>query len=515
VVALIGSKPTRPRRRWNGWERLVYLGALVSVAILGFTAFYPVLAWGRKILTALGPYMRQYWFADDREETPYNRITRNWVYKTSRGERNNVGFGSQADMDSVGSVVFLPSTFTNKAAHLGEEVGHAFRRIVGGRGDVMPVPMPNFVYISGMSYGALSRRAIAALNLGAQQAGIFHNTGEGGLAPAHEQGGDLIFQIGTAKFGLRDDNGRLDDRLLADAGAHPQVRMFEIKLAQGAKPGKGGMLLKEKITEEIARIRKVPMGEDVHSSPRHVEFDDVPGLFDFIDHVRSVVQKPVGIKMVIGHPREITGIAEYMAKDLNRGPDFITIDGGEGGTGAAPLVLASHAGLPLKQALAVADRTLREYGVRDHLALFASGKIATPADVAVAMALGADAVGVARGFMLALGCIQALHCHSGNCPTGIATPDEGHQRAIDVEAAAKRVATYATTLMKETLMLAESCGYQDPTQIKPEDVMVQIEPGRFECLSDLTMVRLPTKVTEANIDSSEPAEGEVHGYHHH
>ena len=450
---------------------------------------FPVLAWGRKILSSLGPFLRQYWFSNDREETPYNRITRDWIYQTARGKRNNIGFGSQSDMDSVGSIIFLPATFTNKAAHLGEEVGHAFRRIIGGRCECMPVPMPNFLYVSGMSYGALSPRAITALNLGAQKTGIFHNTGEGGVARAHGQGGDLIYQIGTAKYGIRNDEAELDPELLAEVAANPQVKLFEIKLAQGAKPGKGGMLLKEKITEEIARIRKIPMGEDAHSPPRHAEFDDVAGLFDFIDRVRSITRKPTGIKMVIGHPTEIDSIAEAMARDPNRGPDFITIDGGEGGTGAAPLVLASHAGLPLKQALALADRTLRKHGVRDDMALFASAKIATPADVAVAMALGADAVGVARGFLMALGCIQSLKCHTGECPTGIATPNESAQKAIDIEAAADRVARYAKALIKETQMLAESCGYTDPSQLTPHDVMIQVEPGRFEYLADLSMVK--------------------------
>lgn len=449
---------------------------------------YPVLAWGRKSLTALGPFLRQYWFADDRSETPYNRITRNWIYQTARGESNNIGFGSQLDMDSVGSIVFLPSTFTNKATHLGDEVGHAFRRIIGGRGDIMPVPMHNFLYISAMSYGSLSRRAVAALNRGAGKADIFHNTGEGGLASAHDEGGSLIFQVGTAKYGIRDDDGNLDDRLLADVAGHPQVKLLEIKLAQGAKPGKGGMLLKEKVTAEIAAMRKIPIGEDAYSPPRHAEFDDVHGLFDFIDHVRSIAQKPVGIKMVIGHPEEIELVAAKMAEDLNRGPDFITIDGGEGGTGAAPMVLASHAGLPLKHALAIADRTLRRHAVRDHLALFASGKIATPADVAVAMALGADVVGIARGFLFAIGCIQALRCHTGDCPAGICTPGEIAQKAIDVEAAGDRIATYAKTLIKETQMLAESCGYTDPTQISPHDVMIQVEPGRLEYLDQLSMI---------------------------
>ena len=477
------------------WLTLFVIGALVLLFIHDkiqtsepFLRRFPVLGWGRKLLVALGPYMRQYWFANDREETPYNRITRNWVYQTSKGERNNIGFGSQQDMDAVGSIVFLPTTFTNKAAHLGDEVGHAFRRIIGGRGDAKPVPLQNFLYISGMSYGALSENAVTALNLGAKKAGVFHNTGEGGLAAAHLQGGKLIFQIGTAKYGIRDDNGKLDDDLLAEVGRNENVQLFEIKLAQGAKPGKGGMLLKQKVTEEIARIRKIPMGEDAYSPPRHEEFSDVNGLFDFIDHVRAVVKKPVGIKMVIGHPHEIESIAVKIAEDLNRGPDFITIDGGEGGTGAAPLVLASHCGMPLKQALAITDRVLKKHKVRDHLALFASGKIATPADVAVAMALGADVVGISRGFLLALGCVQALKCHTGECPSGIATQSKSAQKALHVEAASDRVATYATTLIKEAQMLAESCGYSDPTQLKPTDVMLQVEPGRFEYLADLSVI---------------------------
>jgi glutamate synthase domain-containing protein 2 len=265
--------------------------------------------------------------------------------------------------------------------------------------------------------------------------------------------------------------------------------LVEIKLAQGAKPGKGGMLLKEKLTPEIAKIRKLPMGQDAFSPPRHVEFSDVDGLFDFIDLVRQTARKPVGIKMVIGQPGEIISIAAKMAEDPERGPDFITIDGGEGGSGAAPLVLASHMGLPLKQGLAMAHRTLKEHGMRDHVALFASGKIAKPSDVAVAMALGADAVGIARGFLLALGCIQSLKCHTGECPTGIATPNERAQRDIDVDAASDRVATYAKILMKETQMLAESCGYSDPSQFAPKDVMIMTEPGRYQPLAKLSALK--------------------------
>jgi glutamate synthase domain-containing protein 2 len=301
---------------------------------------FPVLIYGRKILVALGPLLRQYLFLYDRQETPYNRITRNSVHQTSRGKRNNIGFGSQADLDRVGSIVFLPATFTNTTARHGDEVGHGLGRVIGGRGDARPMPMPQYVYISGMSFGALSRRTIAALNQGARKAGLVHNTGEGGVSAAYGQGGGLIFQIGTAKYGIRDDHGRLDDRCLAEVAAHPQVKLFEIKLAQGAKPGQGGMLLKEKITKEIADIRKIPMGQDAFSPPSHAEFTDVKGLYRFIEHVRAATRKPVGIRMVIGRPGEIESIAGEMASDPNTGPDFITIDGREGGTGAAPLVLA-------------------------------------------------------------------------------------------------------------------------------------------------------------------------------
>lgn len=447
---------------------------------------FPVLIWGRKILVKMGPLLRQYLFLNDQEETPYNRITRNWVYETSKGTRNTIGFGSQIDMDKVGTTLIMPATFTNTKSKAGDAVSRAYKKVIGEHTGVEPVVLNHFVNISAMSYGALSYRAHAALNKGAQMAGIMHNTGEGSLAPCHEYGGgDLIFQIGTAKYGIRDEEGNMDDELLAEMAKHPQVKMFEIKLAQGAKPGKGGMLLKEKITEEISKIRKVPMGKDAYAPARHKEFSDVDGLFDFIDRVRKIVNKPVGIKMVIGHTSEIEDIASKMSKEPGRGPDYIVIDGGDGGTGAAPYVLSSYAGLPMKQAVAVADWALRHHNVRDKVILFASGKIATPIEVAVAMALGADAIYMARGFMLALGCIQALECHTNNCPTGIATQNKKLERALDIESAAKRVATYADTLYKETQMLAESCGYESPSDITPDDIMVVTSPGHLDFLSEL------------------------------
>jgi glutamate synthase domain-containing protein 2 len=446
---------------------------------------FPVVIWGRKLLIHLGPLLRQYLFSDDKEEAPYNRITRKWIYESSRGARNTIGFGSQVDMDQVGTTLIMPATFTNKKSKNGEEVGHAYKKEIGKFTGVTPVTLTHFVHISGMSYGALSERSHMALNKGAKMAGILHNIGEGGLAPCHEQGGSMIFQIGTAKYGVRTPEGHLDDSLLWEVAQHPNVKMFEIKLAQGAKPGKGGMLLKEKITPEIAAIRKIPMGQDAYAPARHKEVTDVDSLFRFIAHVRKITQKPVGIKMVIGHTSEIEDIAIKMENEPGTGPDYIVIDGGDGGTGASPLVLSSYAGLPMKQALAVADWALKKHNVRDKVILFASGKIATPIDIAVAMALGADAVYIARGFMLSLGCIQALECHTNNCPSGIATQNKSLGKALDVEAAAKRVSTYATTLYNETQMLAESCGYDSPHEITADDIMVVTSPGHLDYLSEL------------------------------
>lgn len=447
---------------------------------------FPVLFWGRKMSVLAGPLLRQYWFANDHEEKPYDRVTRNWIHKTSRGQSNNIGFGSQHDFDAIGSYHVLPATFTNTVSKTGDETGDHYHKVVGSHSGVSNTyTMNRFVSISAMSFGSLSDRAIMALNKGAKQADIIHNTGEGGLSPYHEQGGDLIFQMGTAKYGVRAEDGGLDDEKMRTLASKEQVKMIEIKLAQGAKPGKGGMLLKEKITKEIAEIRGIPMGVDCHSPPRHKEFDDVHGLFDFIDRVRDLADKPVGIKMVLGHTEELEAIAAKMAAEPGRGPDYIQIDGSEGGTGAAPLVLAGNAGLPMKQAIALADWAFKEHGVRDKVVLFASGQIGTPIDVAVAMALGADAVHVARGFLFALGCIQALECHSNHCPTGIATQSRRRIRSLDVDAAADRVAAYVNTLEKEVKMLSESCGYKSPDQMTPDDIMVVTRPGHLDYLSEL------------------------------
>jgi glutamate synthase domain-containing protein 2 len=461
------------------------LGAVAAVAVADrrntdqpVRAMFPVAYWGRKLTTELGPLLRQYIVEDDEAERPFNRTTRNWVYASARNKQNTIGFGATYRSDDIGAVVFSPKTFTNEAASMEDKVGTAYHRLIGGRG-TPPVMMPTWVYVSGMSYGALSPAAIEALNRGAAANDAWHNTGEGGLSPAHLQGAGVIFQIGTAKYGVRNDDGSLDPAALADVAAREAVKLFEVKLAQGAKPGKGGILPAAKVTPEIAEIRRIPVHQDSMSPPRHAEFSTTAGLFDFLDEIRSITGKPTGIKMVIGDPEEITQIAALMAERPGRGPDFISIDGGDGGTGAAPLVLAAHAGLPMRMALAVADRVLREHEVRDDVTLFASGRIATPQDAAMALAIGADAVGISRANLLALGCIQSLKCHTNTCPTGIATQDQRKMKVLDADAGAARVENYLRTLIQETEMLARSCGYHSPDQLQPKDALVQVEPGRW------------------------------------
>jgi glutamate synthase domain-containing protein 2 len=468
---------------------LAALGALAGIAVVArrdrasgvpIRKHFPILYWGRWLGYELGPLLRQYIVAGDEDERPFTRTQRLWVKRSAEGSESVLGFGSQYDIDSPGAVSFTPKTFTNPVDDLEAAVGSGVRRIIGGRGGVTPVAMPNPLYISAMSFGSLSARAIEALNQGAAAANIWHNSGEGGLSPYHLAGGaGVIAQMGTAKFGVRNPDGSLNDELLAELGANENVKMIEIKLSQGAKPGKGGILPGSKVTPQIAEIRKMKVGETVMSPARHAEFDDVAGLFDFIDHVRSVSKVPVGIKTAIGNPSEIDAIAKAMGDSPERGPDFITIDGGEGGSGAAPEVLMAHAGLPLRQALVVANDALTRWGVREDVTVLASGKLIEPSTAALALALGADVVGSARGFMMALGCIQSLRCQTGTCPTGIATQDPDLQKCLDVDAAAERVARYADALLSEIVLLARSCGHDDPSQLTPEDALVMIDVGHW------------------------------------
>jgi glutamate synthase domain-containing protein 2 len=314
-----------------------------------------------------------------------------------------------------------------------------------------------------MSYGALSDVAIRALGLGAAKAGCWVNTGEGGLAPLHlESGADIVFQVGTAKYGVRTAEGRLDEAKLAAIAQHRQVRMFEIKLSQGAKPGKGGVLPGAKVTPAIARVRGIPEGRDSLSPNRHPEITDVPSCLDFVARVREITGKPTGLKFVLGSDAWLQTLCdEIRRRGPESAPDFLSLDSGDGGTGAAPMGLLDDVGLLLRDSLPLVDNALRAAGLRDRVRLIASGKLITPTDVAFALCLGADVCVTARGFMFSLGCIQALQCNQNTCPTGITTHDPRLQRGLVPSDKAERVAHYHKNLVKEVEQLAHACGLPD------------------------------------------------------
>lgn len=331
-----------------------------------------------------------------------------------------------------------------------------------------PYAASSFFNISGMSFGALSVPAVLALSKGAKKAGIWMNTGEGGLSPYHLQGGaDIVFQIGTAKYGVRDEHGKLSDDKLREIAAHEQVRMFEIKMSQGAKPGKGGILPGNKVNAEIAAIRGIPEGQDSISPNGHPEIRNVGDLLDMVNHVREVTGKPVGFKIVLGAYGWLNDLMDAIHdRGIESAPDFITLDSADGGTGAAPQSLMDFMGLPIKQSLPMLVDVLESYGLKQRVKVIVSGKLVNPAEVAWAMCMGADFVVSARGFMFSLGCIQALQCNKNSCPTGITTHNPKLQKGLVVADKAERVAHYAKNLMYEVGVIAHSCGVPEPRRLK-------------------------------------------------
>jgi len=402
---------------------------------------YPIVGRFRYFFEHMGEFFRQYFFALDREELPFNRAQRSWVYRAAKNIDSTVAFGSTNPLNQPGSHIFLNGAFPP----LEEEVGGHMPIAFGEGYAQTPYIAPSFFNISAMSFGALSKPAVRALSLGAKEGGIWLNTGEGGLSPFHLEGGcDVVFQIGTAKYGVRDDDGNLSDEKLRDIAAHEQVRMFEIKMSQGAKPGKGGILPGNKVTEVIASTRGIPEGHDSISPNRHKDVASVDDLLEMIYRVRAVTGKPVGIKAVIGQAGWLDELClRIHDKGLDYAPDFFTVDSADGGTGAAPQSLMDYMGLPLMRSLPLVVDTLVQYGLRERIRVICSGKMINPAGVAAALCIGADCVNSARGFMFALGCIQALQCNKNTCPTGITTHDKELQRGLDPASKSVRVANYA------------------------------------------------------------------------
>lgn len=435
---------------------------------------YPVIGRFRKLFTELGEFFRQYFFAMDREEMPFNRAQRDWINRAGKGKGNTIAFGSTRNLNFAGTPIFVNAAFPT----LGEDASKTQPLEIGPYCRT-PYQAPSFFNISGMSYGALSRPAVKALSRGAGKAGIWMNTGEGGLSPFHLEGDcDIVFQIGTAKYGVRDKAGNLSDEKLKEIAAHPQVKMFEIKMAQGAKPGKGGILPGAKVSEEIAKIRGIEVGQPSISPNRHTDIGSVEELLDMITHIREVTGKPVGFKTVMG---DFNALAEFLDLVVKRGretaPDFITIDGGDGGTGAAPMPLMDIVGLPLRESLPIVSDLIYERGLRDRIRLIASGKLITPSDVAWALAAGADFVVSARGFMFSLGCIQALKCNKNTCPTGITTHDKRLQKGLVPKTKSEKVANYALNVIKEVEIIAHSVGAKEPREIGRRHVRIVKSSG--------------------------------------
>jgi glutamate synthase domain-containing protein 2 len=416
---------------------------------------FPVIGHARYALERLGEFLRQYFYTADWEERPFDRLTRSWIYRSAKGEANALSFGSELDQNQPGHVRFLNSPFPVDEA---DARPWAAPLIGAGRART-PWRPGSFFNVSAMSFGALSGPAVTALSRGAAEAGMWLDTGEGGLSPYHLDGGcDIVAEIGTAKYGVRGPGGALDEDKLRELAALPQVRLFLIKLSQGAKPGKGGILPGAKVTAEVARIRGIPLGEDSLSPNRHAEITDAASLGAMVARVRAATGKPTGVKFALGDAAFLDEWFSMAASDPALAPDFIQVDGAEGGTGSAPAALADHVGRPVAEALPMVVAALERHGLRREVAVVASGRLTTPDKVAWALAAGADVVVSARGFMMALGCIQSMRCGSGRCPTGVATHDPRYTRGLDPDVKARRVAAYARSVVRDVEAVAHACG---------------------------------------------------------
>lgn len=446
---------------------------------------FPIVGHFRYWLESVGPELRQYIVTDNNEERPFSRDQRRWVYASSKLQNNYFGFGSDNDQEcSPNYPIIKHAVFPLRSPHRGDpDFDPAYSvpcaKVVGGFRNRRRAFRPaSVVNISSMSFGSLSGAAIDALNRGSLLAGCFQGTGEGGLSPYHRQGGDLVFQIGTGYFGCRDEDGRFSLRRLMElVDANPQIRAIEIKLSQGAKPGVGGVLPRAKITPEIAAARGVSMDRDCVSPAAHSAFRDADSLLDFAEAIAGDTGLPVGIKSAVGEMRFWRELAALIAK-TGRSIDFVTVDGGEGGTGAAPLVFADRVGLPFKIGFSRVQRAFAEHDLHDRLVFIGSGRLGLPDSALIGFALGCDLINVGREALMAIGCIQALKCHTNHCPTGIATQSPWLTRGLDPASKSVRVANYVVTLRKELLALSRACGVDHPSKVTPHQI--EILDGRFE-----------------------------------
>lgn len=485
----------------NYWI-LVIIGFLIFAALI--TAFYdifiqkkhtilhnfPVVGHFRYWLEEIGPELRQYIVANDKEETPFNRSERRWIYASSKGQNSYFGFGStEVPPYESGYPIIKHAAFPfpeSQAVYInGDHTAIPCLKVMGAHHRRRrPYRPTSVVNISAMSYGSLGEKAVTSLNKGAKLAQCYHNTGEGGFSPYHALGADVVWQIGTGYFGAREENGQFSlPKLLEKTTRYPQIRAIEIKLSQGAKPGKGGVLPGRKVTPEIAAIRGIPMGQDCISPNAHSAFGTVDEMIDLIEKIADATGLPVGIKSAIGELDFWHDLAQQM-QARNQGPDFITIDGGEGGTGAAPLAFSDHVGLPFKIGFTRVYKIFHEQGLAERIVWIGSAKLGFPDRAIVGFAMGCDLINIAREAMISIGCIQAQKCHTGFCPAGVATQTQWLQAGIDTDDKADRFARYVKSFRKELLDLAHATGYQHPALFNPADIDVSVGTNTLIPLSE-------------------------------
>lgn len=443
---------------------------------------FPIIGHFRYILESVGPELRQYIVTSNDEERPFSRDQRRWIYTSAKRVNNYVGFGTDNDLETSSNYLIIKHhTLGRMDTHHDEEKDPMYRvpcaKVLGAhRGRRKAFRPESIVNVSGMSFGALSSAAVEAMNRGAAICGCLHNTGEGGISPHHLKGGDLVWQVGTGYFGCRTRDGGFDRaEFLRKVEAHP-VRAVEIKLSQGAKPGLGGVLPGAKVTAEIAAIRGVPQGQSVVSPASHRAFRNVDEMLDFVEDLADASGLPIGIKSAVGQTGVWRELADRMASE-QRGVDFINIDGGEGGTGAAPFAFSDHVSLPFKIGFSRVYRLFAERGVHQKVVWIGAGKLGFPDTALLAFCLGADMVNVAREAMMAIGCIQAQRCHSGHCPTGVATQNKWLVRGLDPTDKAARLANYMIMLRKELIRLSHACAVDHPALLSADHM--EILDGEF------------------------------------
>jgi glutamate synthase domain-containing protein 2 len=469
---------------WWGWVLIVLgLVALRDIFIQRrhtISHNFPIIGHLRYVLEHIGPELRQYLVANNREELPFNRIERGWIYASAKKENNYEGFGTDRDIYAHQHIfinnAMIPFQLKENHPNTLDKTFLPCAKVMGLYNKRRkPYRPASIINVSAMSFGSLSAKAIESLNKGVKLAGAYHNTGEGGLSPYHSHGGDVVFHFGTGYFGVRaEDGGFSMEKMVKLVEDNPFIRAIEIKLSQGAKPGKGGVLPGAKITHEIANIRGVEVGKDVLSPPNHKAFSNVPELLKFIEDIAEATGLPVGIKAAIGKLDEWEQLADVMLQ-TGKGPDFITVDGGEGGTGAAPPSFADHVSLPWVYGFSDLYKVFKKRKLTDRIVFIGSGKLGFPAKGAMAFAMGADCINVAREAMMSIGCIQAQICHTNRCPSGVATQSKWLQSGINIPLKSERLAQYFKTFRKELIEITHACGYEHPCQFKMKDIDINVD----------------------------------------